>query len=54
VTTATQAEMLTDVPSIGEDLSLVHLGNRNKPWPVLLFKELVAWMAPTLFQDLPT
>ena len=36
-----------------QDLSLVHLGNRNMPRPVLLFKEFVARMTPTLFQDLP-
>jgi DNA-binding transcriptional LysR family regulator len=36
-----------------QDLSLVHLGNRNMPRPVRLFKEFAAAMAPTLFQDLP-
>jgi DNA-binding transcriptional LysR family regulator len=36
------------------DLSLVHLGNRNMPRPVRLFKEFAARMAPTLFHDLPT
>jgi DNA-binding transcriptional LysR family regulator len=36
-----------------QDLSLVHLGNRNMPRPVRLFKEFVAGMAPTLFQNLP-
>jgi DNA-binding transcriptional LysR family regulator len=36
-----------------QDLSLVHLGNRNMPRPVRLFKEFVARMTPTLFQDLP-
>jgi DNA-binding transcriptional LysR family regulator len=36
-----------------QDLSLVHLGNRNMPGPVRLFKEFAARMAPTLFQDLP-
>jgi DNA-binding transcriptional LysR family regulator len=35
------------------DLSLVHLGNRNMPRPVRLFKEFAARMAPTLFHDLP-
>jgi DNA-binding transcriptional LysR family regulator len=37
-----------------QDLSLVHLGNRNMPRPVRLFKEFAARMTPTLFQDLPT
>jgi DNA-binding transcriptional LysR family regulator len=36
------------------DLSLVHLGNRNMPRPVRLFKDFATSMAPTLFQDLPT
>jgi len=36
------------------DLSLVHLGNRNIPRAVRLFKEFVTRMAPTLFADLPT
>jgi DNA-binding transcriptional LysR family regulator len=36
-----------------QDLSLVHLGNRNMPRPVRLFKEFAARMAPTLFADLP-
>jgi DNA-binding transcriptional LysR family regulator len=36
------------------DLSLVHLGNRNMPRSVRLFKEFAGRMAPTLFQDLPT
>jgi DNA-binding transcriptional LysR family regulator len=36
-----------------QDLSLVHLGNRNMPRPVRLFKEFAAGMAPTLFQNLP-
>jgi DNA-binding transcriptional LysR family regulator len=36
-----------------QDLSLVHLGNRNMPRPVRLFKEFAARMAPTLFHDLP-
>jgi DNA-binding transcriptional LysR family regulator len=36
-----------------QDLSLVHLGNRNMPRAVRLFKEFAARMAPTLFQDLP-
>ena len=36
-----------------QDLSLVHLGNRNMPRPVRLFKEFAARMAPTLFTDLP-
>ena len=35
------------------DLSLVHLGNRNMPKPMRLFKEFATRMAPTLFQDLP-
>jgi DNA-binding transcriptional LysR family regulator len=35
------------------DLSLVHLGNRNMPKAVRVFKEFAARMAPTLFQDLP-
>jgi DNA-binding transcriptional LysR family regulator len=37
-----------------QDLSLVHLGNRNMPRPVWLFKEFAARMAPTLFYNLPT
>ena len=37
-----------------QDLSLVHLGNRNMPRPVRVFKDFAARMAPTLFQDLPT
>ena len=36
-----------------QDLSLVHLGNRNMPRPVRLFKEFAARMAPTLFAALP-
>jgi DNA-binding transcriptional LysR family regulator len=36
-----------------QDLSLVHLGNRNMPRAVLLFKEFAGRMAPTLFQNLP-
>jgi DNA-binding transcriptional LysR family regulator len=36
-----------------QDLSLVHLGNRNMPRPMRLFKEFAARMAPTLFQQLP-
>jgi hypothetical protein len=36
-----------------QDLSLVHLGNRNMPRPVRLFKEFAAGMVPTLFQNLP-
>jgi DNA-binding transcriptional LysR family regulator len=36
------------------DLSLVHLGNRNMPRTVRLFKEFAGRMVPTLFQDLPT
>jgi DNA-binding transcriptional LysR family regulator len=36
-----------------QDLSLVHLGNRNMPRPVRLFKEFAGRMAPTLFQNLP-
>ena len=36
-----------------QDLSLVHLGKRNMPRPVWLFKEFAARMAPTLFEDLP-
>jgi len=36
-----------------QDLSLVHLGNRNMPRPVRLFKEFAARMTPTLFTDLP-
>jgi DNA-binding transcriptional LysR family regulator len=37
-----------------QDLSLVHLGNRNMPRPIRLFKEFAARMAPTLFQQLPS
>jgi DNA-binding transcriptional LysR family regulator len=37
-----------------QDLSLVHLGNRNMPRPVRLFKEFAARMTPTLFRELPT
>jgi DNA-binding transcriptional LysR family regulator len=37
-----------------QDLSLVHLGNRNMPRAVRLFKEFAGRMAPTLFQNLPT
>ncbi|HEY2529694.1 MAG TPA: LysR family transcriptional regulator [Xanthobacteraceae bacterium] len=36
-----------------QDLSLVHLGNRNMPRLVRLFKEFAGRMVPTLFQDLP-
>ena len=36
-----------------QDLSLVHLGTRNVPRPVRLFKEFAARMAATLFADLP-
>jgi DNA-binding transcriptional LysR family regulator len=36
-----------------QDLSLVHLGSRNMPRPVRLFKEFAAGMAPTLFLNLP-
>jgi DNA-binding transcriptional LysR family regulator len=36
------------------DLSVVHLGNRNVPRAVRLFKEFANRMAATLFQDLPT
>jgi DNA-binding transcriptional LysR family regulator len=36
-----------------QDLSLVHLGNRNMPRPMRLFKEFAARMMPTLFQRLP-
>jgi DNA-binding transcriptional LysR family regulator len=36
-----------------QDLSLVHLGNRNMPRVVRLFTEFARRMAPTLFQDLP-
>jgi DNA-binding transcriptional LysR family regulator len=36
-----------------QDLSLVHLGNRNMPRPMRLFKEFAARIAPTLFQRLP-
>jgi DNA-binding transcriptional LysR family regulator len=36
-----------------QDLSLVHLGNRNMSRPMRLFKEFAARMAPTLFQQLP-
>jgi DNA-binding transcriptional LysR family regulator len=36
-----------------QDLSLVHLGNRNMPSAVRLFKEFAARMAPTLFHNLP-
>jgi len=36
-----------------QDLSLVHLSNRNVPRPIRLFTEFAARMAPTLFQDLP-
>jgi DNA-binding transcriptional LysR family regulator len=37
-----------------QDLSLVHLGNRNITRAVRLFKEFAGRMAPTLFQNLPT
>jgi DNA-binding transcriptional LysR family regulator len=36
-----------------QDLSLVHLGNRNMPRPMRLFKEFAARIVPTLFQQLP-
>ena len=36
-----------------QDLSLVHLGNRNMPRAVRLFTEFASRMAPTLFQNLP-
>ena len=36
-----------------QDLSLVHLGNRNMPRAVRLFTEFAGRMAPTLFQNLP-
>jgi DNA-binding transcriptional LysR family regulator len=37
-----------------QDLSLIHLSNRNMPRPVRVFKEFAARMVPTMFQDLPT
>jgi DNA-binding transcriptional LysR family regulator len=36
-----------------QDLSLVHLSNRNMPRSVWLFKEFAGRMAPTLFHNLP-
>jgi DNA-binding transcriptional LysR family regulator len=36
-----------------QDLSLVHLGNRNMQRSVRLFKEFAARMATTVFPDLP-
>jgi DNA-binding transcriptional LysR family regulator len=36
------------------DLSVVHLGNRNMPRPVRVFKQFAVQMAPTLFPALPT
>jgi DNA-binding transcriptional LysR family regulator len=36
-----------------QDLSLVHLGNRNMPRLVRLFKEFATRMTSTLFQNLP-
>ena len=35
-----------------QDLSLVHLSNRQAPRPVRLFKDFVVHMAPTLFPTL--
>jgi DNA-binding transcriptional LysR family regulator len=46
-------EVMTQWRFRSQDLSLVHLGNRNMPRPVWLFKEFAARMAPTLFTDLP-
>ena len=37
-----------------QDLSLVHLGNRNMSRPVRLFKEFTARMSTTLFANLPS
>jgi DNA-binding transcriptional LysR family regulator len=36
-----------------QDLSLIHLGNRNMPRPARVFAEFAARMVPTLFQNLP-
>jgi DNA-binding transcriptional LysR family regulator len=36
------------------DLSLVHLGNRNMPRAVRIFKDFASRMVPTLFENLPT
>jgi DNA-binding transcriptional LysR family regulator len=36
------------------DLSVVHLGNRNMPRPVRVFKQFAVQFAPTLFPALPT
>jgi len=36
------------------DLSVVHLGNRNMPRPVRVFKQFAVQMTPTLFPALPT
>ena len=36
-----------------QDLCLVHLGNRNMPRAIRVFKDFAAGMAPTLFQNLP-
>jgi DNA-binding transcriptional LysR family regulator len=36
-----------------QDLSLVHLSNRQMPRPVRLFKDFAVGMAPTLFSKLP-
>jgi DNA-binding transcriptional LysR family regulator len=46
-------EVMTQWRFRSQDLSLVHLGNRNMSRPVWLFKEFAARMAPTLFTDLP-
>ena len=35
------------------DISVLHLGNRNIPRPVRLFKEFAVQMSPSLFGDLP-
>jgi hypothetical protein len=35
-----------------QDLSIVHLGNRQVPRPVRLFKDLAVRMAPQLFPTL--
>jgi hypothetical protein len=36
-----------------QDLSLIHLGNRNMPRLARVFAEFAARVVPTLFQNLP-
>jgi DNA-binding transcriptional LysR family regulator len=47
-------EVMPDWRFRTQDLCLVHLGHRNMPRAVRMFKDFAARMVPTLFQDLPT